>query len=57
MPAPRGPSPGRLDHAIEVLDLEDGVGQHLGRPVVDLFGEPLALPLLGGDDAQGLRGG
>ena len=46
-----------VDHPIEVLDLEDGVGQDLGRAVVDLLGEPLALPLLGLDDPQRDGGG
>ena len=39
-----------LEHAVDELDLEDRVRQRLGRPVVDLLGEPGALGLLGLDD-------
>ena len=41
-----------LEDPIEVLDLEDRVGQDLGRSVVDVLGHPLPLALLGLDDAQ-----
>ena len=40
---------------VEVLDLEDGIGQDLGRAVMDLLGQPLSFLLLGVDDPQ--RGG
>ena len=30
----------RVDHPLDVLDLEDRVRQHLGRSVVNLLGEP-----------------
>ena len=41
-----------VEDALDVLDLEDGVDERLGRPVVDLLGEPRALGLLGLDDAH-----
>jgi hypothetical protein len=47
-----------VDHSVDVLDLENGIGQDLGRSVVDLLRQPLALGLLGLNDAQrtgGLR--
>ena len=40
----------RVDDPLDVLDLEDRVGEGLGRAVVDLLGEPRALGLLGLDD-------
>ena len=40
------------EDAVQVLDLEDGVGEHLGRPVVDVLGHALSLALLGLDDPQ-----
>ena len=46
-----------LEDAVEVLDLEDGVGQDLGRPVVDVLGHALSLALLGLDDPQAHGGG
>ena len=51
-PGPGGPSRGRADD----VDLEDGVGQRLGRPVVDLLGQARALGLLCLQDPQALRG-
>ena len=39
-----------VDDALDVLDLEDRVREDLGRPVVDLLGEPRSLRLLGLDD-------
>jgi len=45
------------DHAVEVLDLEDGVRQDLGGAVMDVLGHALALAFLGLDDAQSHRGG
>ena len=41
-----------LQHAVQVFDLEDGIGQDLGRAVVDLLGQTLALALLGVDHPQ-----
>ena len=47
-----------LDDPLDVLDLEDRVGQGLRRAVVDLLGEARALGLLGLDDPQlGFLGG
>ena len=45
-----------IDDPVEILDLEDGVRQDLGRTVVDLLGKVLSLALLGLDDAQRQRG-
>ena len=39
-----------IDDPLDVLDLEDRVRERLGRPVVDLLGEPRPLRLLGLDD-------
>ena len=41
-----------VDHAVQVLDLEDRAGQHLGGSVMDLLGQPLPLRLLRLDDPQ-----
>ena len=41
-----------VEQALDDLDLEDGVAERLGRPVVDLASEPGALGLLGLDDAH-----
>ena len=38
---------GRGEHAVEILDLEDGVGEDLRRAVVDVLGHALPLVLLG----------
>ena len=46
----RASSGSGLDDPLDVLDLEDRVRERLGRPVVDLLGEPRALGLLGLDD-------
>ena len=46
-----------VDDPVEVLDLEDGIGQDLRGPIVDLLRQVLALPLLRLDDAQRERGG
>src|SRR6188508_657266 len=46
-----------FDHAVEVLDLEDGVGQDLRGAVMDVLGHALALAFLGLDDAESHRGG
>ena len=46
----RASSGSRVDDPLDVLDLEDRVAERLGRPVVDLLGEPGALGLLGLDD-------
>ena len=40
------------EHAVEVLDLEDGIRQHLGRSIVDVLGHALAFALLGLDDPE-----
>ena len=44
-----------LEHPVEVLDLEDRVGEDLRRAVVDVLGHALSLALLGLDDAQSHR--
>ncbi len=52
-----GGAVGVPEHAVQVLDLEDGVGEDLGRPVVDVLGHALTLALLGLDDPQAHVGG